>query len=176
MQEIYPYFLIESISKREKDIQVKVIQLHSLSKPFTCQMGSIQRLFGVGEDVTDLDAINSANIATDNYNILEDFLLGFEKYFTAEQRRVSDLTGNGYITDEDLISLVGGVIPNTGDITGGDINEDSVINVVDIFALVNLIFGSTQLPEGSLADADLNADGTINVVDIIALVNLILDQ
>ena len=176
MQEIYPYFLIESISKREKDIQVKVIQLHSLSKPFTCQMGSIQRLFGVGEDVTDLDANSSADISIDNYNILEDFLLGFEKYFTAEQRRVSDLTGNGYITDEDLISLIGGVIPNTSDITGGDINDDSLLNIVDIVSLVNHVLGTTTLTEGSLAAADLNADGTINVVDIIALVNLILDQ
>ena len=55
----------------------------------------------------------------------------------------------------------------------GDINQDSVINVIDIVALVNYILGGS-LSEGGICASDLNGDSIVNVIDIVALVNAIL--
>ncbi len=51
----------------------------------------------------------------------------------------------------------------------GDINADSLINVLDVVQLVNII-----LSNSSNEVADLNQDDMINVQDIILLINLIL--
>ena len=52
----------------------------------------------------------------------------------------------------------------------GDINLDSVIDVLDVIQIVNISVGTQDF---NLA-ADLNEDGLLNVQDIILLVNLIL--
>ena len=57
----------------------------------------------------------------------------------------------------------------------GDLNQDSIINVLDIIILVNIILGSE--PDNSqLISGDLNSDGILNVIDIILLVNIILNR
>ncbi|MDC0145051.1 lamin tail domain-containing protein [bacterium] len=50
----------------------------------------------------------------------------------------------------------------------GDINNDDVINILDIVALVNGIVGGYDVDCG-----DLNGDGVINILDIVAIVNII---
>ncbi len=55
----------------------------------------------------------------------------------------------------------------------GDVNEDGLVNVLDIIAMVNYIMGSNPSPFNMDA-ADINADEGINVLDIIALVNIIM--
>ena len=51
----------------------------------------------------------------------------------------------------------------------GDLNDDEIVNVVDIVALVSLVLSSQYVIE-----ADFNQDNIVNVVDIVFLVNLIL--
>ena len=58
----------------------------------------------------------------------------------------------------------------------GDINDDSVINVLDIIQLVNAIIGTTELTETQSCQADLNQDSILNVLDIISLVNIIIND
>lgn len=55
----------------------------------------------------------------------------------------------------------------------GDLNNDSSIDIIDIVQLVNYILddSSTYIDAG-----DLNSDLTLNVVDIVSLVNLILSN
>jgi hypothetical protein len=53
---------------------------------------------------------------------------------------------------------------------GCDPNLDSVVNVVDIQALINVILGITTCP----ANCDVNSDGSVNVVDLQTLNNVIL--
>lgn len=52
----------------------------------------------------------------------------------------------------------------------GDVNEDSIVNILDVIQTVNMVLGS--LPVNELAD--INQDGLVNVVDIILIVNIIL--
>ncbi|MDP6853175.1 MAG: fibronectin type III domain-containing protein [Candidatus Marinimicrobia bacterium] len=54
----------------------------------------------------------------------------------------------------------------------GDLNQDTVHDILDIILMVNLIL------TGDIYDsnADMNGDGSINILDVISLVNIILDS
>ena len=52
----------------------------------------------------------------------------------------------------------------------GDVNQDSIIDILDIISIVNIIFENEY---NYLAD--INSDSIINVLDIIAIVNRILN-
>jgi len=52
----------------------------------------------------------------------------------------------------------------------GDINGDSIINILDIIMCINIILGVSE----SVDSADLNQDGIINILDVVTLVNLVL--
>ena len=56
----------------------------------------------------------------------------------------------------------------------GDINSDSVLNVLDIVLVVNFILGSDTPSASEFSAADLNSDGILNILDIVTLTNLIL--
>ena len=56
-----------------------------------------------------------------------------------------------------------------------DINNDYIINVIDIVAVVNIILGSLEPSESQSCSADVNQDGIINVIDIVSIVNTILN-
>ena len=49
----------------------------------------------------------------------------------------------------------------------GDINYDSIINILDIVMLVNSIIGSLEFSELENCAADLNSDDILNVLDIV---------
>jgi hypothetical protein len=51
----------------------------------------------------------------------------------------------------------------------GDINEDGILNILDIVALVNLVLAAEYNPMG-----DMNQDGNIDILDIVLIVNTIL--
>jgi len=56
----------------------------------------------------------------------------------------------------------------------GDINSDSMLNVLDIVLVVNFILGSDTPSASEFSAADLNSDGTLNILDVVTLTNLIL--
>ena len=56
----------------------------------------------------------------------------------------------------------------------GDINQNNIINVVDIIAVVNYIFNSANLDEFQLMLADIDQNNIINVVDIQLIVQIII--
>ncbi|MAZ61273.1 MAG: hypothetical protein CMG50_03735 [Candidatus Marinimicrobia bacterium] len=57
----------------------------------------------------------------------------------------------------------------------GDINSDSLINVLDIVMLVNYILDTSEPSQNEFLAADFNTDGYLNVLDIVSVVNLILN-
>ena len=67
-----------------------------------------------------------------------------------------------YTIEENLVNL-------------GDLNQDSVISILDIVLLVNIVLGNTSASNYELMAGDINQDNILNILDIIALVNLILD-
>ncbi len=64
----------------------------------------------------------------------------------------------------------GGYVPTLK----GDVNQDGVLNVNDVTALVNIIQNRAKAEYGYDYDAaDVNGDGDYNVIDVTSLVNLI---
>ena len=57
----------------------------------------------------------------------------------------------------------------------GDINNDSVANILDIVLIVNFIIGSDSPSSSEFYSADMNNDGILNILDVVLLVNTILD-
>ena len=85
---------------------------------------------------------------------------------------------NGYIK----ISSNGGsatfpvslAVGEGNEIMAGDVNFDSVLNVLDVVILVNFILEVNTPDSDQFAAGDINSDGILNVLDIVNLVNLIL--
>ena len=161
-QPIYPYFIIDSIDKKQKNVSIQATQLHDLSSQFTAQLGSITRTTGLQMPF---------NYTMDDYNQLDNFLLGYEQYYTQEQKRVSDINLDGYVDFHDLTALHSLLNFNTYD---GDVNADGVVNIIDIVQIVNQVLGNDFADEEFLAQADINEDGTVNVLDVVLLVGQVL--
>ena len=69
-----------------------------------------------------------------------------------------------------------GEIDECSSATPGDLNYDSIINVLDIVRLVNIVINPDSLTEIEACAADLNSDGIINVLDIVMLVNFVINS
>ena len=61
-----------------------------------------------------------------------------------------------------------------GSCTAGDVNGDTVINVLDIVATVNFVLGMDSPTDDEACASDMNGDGIVNVLDIVAIVNIVL--
>ena len=57
----------------------------------------------------------------------------------------------------------------------GDVNQDSVSDVVDIIIVINHILNIQSLSNIGEYLADINQNSTINILDVILLINIILD-
>jgi hypothetical protein len=57
---------------------------------------------------------------------------------------------------------------------GGDVNNDSLINILDVIQTVNIILGANANPtDYELWAADMNQDGNIDILDVVLIVNTI---
>jgi len=54
----------------------------------------------------------------------------------------------------------------------GDVNQDGVVNVSDVTALINKILNIAEYDD---AICDINGDGVVNVSDVTALINIVLN-
>ena len=57
----------------------------------------------------------------------------------------------------------------------GDINQDGVISIYDILAIINHILANETLEQNQLNRADINLDSYVDVFDLLLLSNIILD-
>jgi len=60
------------------------------------------------------------------------------------------------------------------DIIPGDVNLDSILNVLDVVILTNFILEEDTPDSDQFEGGDINDDGILNVLDVVSLVNLIL--
>ena len=75
---------------------------------------------------------------------------------------------NPYILDESLIYRA----YFYEEILTGDLNEDTILNILDLVVLVNIVLGE----ENETLSADINGDGAYNVLDVVMLANIIISQ
>ena len=57
----------------------------------------------------------------------------------------------------------------------GDLNGDTILNILDVVTMVGFIIGITDLNPPYDVAADMNTDGIVNVLDVVILVNFILN-
>ena len=60
-------------------------------------------------------------------------------------------------------------------IISGDVNQDSIIDILDIILIINFILGQESPDSAAGIASDLNSDGIINIQDVILIINLILN-
>ena len=202
-QLIYPYFMATSVIKSPRDIKVECIQLHKLFPSFSPGLGSLSRksdlgLHGIvleeGEieilgQTTDFTLAVNSHFNFDDLALFEKIVANDISYMTSYQKRCADLNGDASMDQYDLnylLSLFTLAIddePESGidedvDWNGiiGDANQDGVINVVDIVAIVNYILGAEDANPDiiNFIAADITEDGVVNVVDVVGVVNEIL--
>ena len=65
---------------------------------------------------------------------------------------------------------------NGNNIMLGDLNADSLIDVLDLVVTINIIIGNSSPTTLQSISGDINMDGTIDVLDIVQLVNIILSN
>ena len=58
----------------------------------------------------------------------------------------------------------------------GDVNNDSVLNILDIVLVVNFVLENDTPSATEFSSADLNGDGILNILDVVTLTNLILED
>ena len=79
------------------------------------------------------------------------------------------------LNDDGTISFVfRGIGELPREILLGDANDDGLVNVADVMAIVNHILGN-EVQTFVFENADLNADQAINVSDVMRVVNIILN-
>jgi len=77
---------------------------------------------------------------------------------------------NPFIVDDSLIERAYFYNP----LLPGDVNTDSIVNVVDIVFIVSIIIDDVETTPTQFTNADIDGNLEINVSDIVALVNIIL--
>ena len=65
-------------------------------------------------------------------------------------------------------------VSGDSEIMPGDINMDTVLNVLDVVILTNFILEVVTPSDNQFEAGDINDDGVLNVLDVVNLVNLIL--
>ena len=84
---------------------------------------------------------------------------------------------DGIISDENAEGLsvsYGPQCPTFNIGISGDINGDSLVNILDVVQVVGIILGTLDPTDSQLAAADLNNDSIINILDIVQIINIIL--
>ena len=73
----------------------------------------------------------------------------------------------------DRIYFPPGAIPPLN-IDFGDLNFDSIVNILDVIVTVNYIIGYIDLNNEQIQNADVNLDGSVDVFDILLIVDMAL--
>ena len=71
------------------------------------------------------------------------------------------------------VITIEGIYGNAG--LKGDANEDGLINISDITAIINYIL-QNEIGKFNVSNADFNDDGLINITDVTNIINLILQH
>ena len=114
-----------------------------------------------------------------NQFIISDFVTLTDKIqfkFVAEDIfNDGDVGSGGSLVEAAIDDFRISIFEDSNQCITGDLNEDSLVNVVDIVLMVNLIIDDNGNIDDYLCSSDFNQDSLINIQDIVLLVSLILN-
>ena len=120
---------------------------------FTAMQGGSFRLPNGNTLITDCDSAHILEVTAAGEIVWEYYESGANTVIARAQKYSLDYFDN---SNENLL---------------GDLNDDGILNILDIVALINLVLSGESNPVG-----DINADETLNILDIVLLANLILNN
>ena len=112
-------------------------------------------------------------------NVENPFLISFDENISIDDESldiefVLEFSSNlqDYVEYKTSIPIILTLQENT--IILGDLNQDSIINILDVVQLVNVVLGASNPSSYQLQAGDMNGDEILNIQDIVILINLIL--
>ena len=121
-------------------------------------------IFEGGEDTQIFNLFNTAQFSVHNHAILNHKL---EVVYKSSSTIVPEIDT---VINHSISECIAQWDCVTEYCNSGDINNDSILNVLDVVVMVNIALGQAEYTEC----ADMNGDGIINVLDVVLLVNFIL--
>jgi len=85
------------------------------------------------------------------------------------QQQYSGALNNAELNE--LVTMIEQLIDEASPLLG-DMNADSILNVLDVIILVNMALGTAEID----LNGDMNNDGGINILDVVILANIILSD
>ena len=104
-------------------------------------------------------------------------LVGDDKCISAGHIHVGgqiDINTAKIATEESIRTLINYI--DSMIFTPGDVNQDSVIDILDLVLIMNNILGTNTLSQIEFYASDMNEDAIINIQDIIIIINIILNN
>ena len=118
----------------------------------------------------------SMDMTPDSHNYKDG--VNFSSMFTLEDVPDGDYNAKFWFADDDIdnypnpqISIPITVSSGGGCSVDGDLNGDTIANILDVVLLVNMVLTPGTPIEGC---SDVNGDGVLNVLDVVLLVNIVL--
>ena len=146
---------------------VPIVSMHGDQDGTVPYSDDLVTLFGLDVQVYGSYIINETMNNLDNYSVLYTYEGGGHVPFNS-----NNMDFEFEYTSEFLYDIV-----CSGPQTEiGDINEDTLINILDVIILVNFALNISEPSENQLIVSDLNEDDVLNVLDVIILVNMILGR
>tara|TARA_Y100000996_G_scaffold237838_1_gene186887 strand:+ start:372 stop:1508 length:1137 start_codon:yes stop_codon:yes gene_type:complete len=146
---------------------VPIVSMHGDQDGTVPYSDDLVTLFGLDVQVYGSYIINETMNNLDNYSVLYTYEGGGHVPFNS-----NNMDFEFEYTSEFLYDIV-----CSGPQTEiGDINEDTLINILDVIILVNFALNISEPSENQLFISDLNEDDVLNVLDVIILVNMILGR
>jgi hypothetical protein len=130
---------------------------------------NLQLVFEKETSWLELQGALNGQIMSGNNEIV-DYSLNAENLLSGEYLSYISISTNA--APVQIIPVILSVDINSGML--GDVNNDSLINVSDIVAVVSYILGQLEPSSYQEWASDINDDGVINVVDIIVMVDIVL--
>tara|TARA_B100002052_G_scaffold147022_1_gene134227 strand:+ start:463 stop:1569 length:1107 start_codon:yes stop_codon:yes gene_type:complete len=146
---------------------VPIVSMHGDQDGTVPYSDDLVTLFGLDVQVYGSYIINETMNNLDNYSVLYTYEGGGHVPFNSNNMDFEFEYTSEFLYD---IACSG---PQT---EIGDINEDTLINILDVIILVNFALNISEPSENQLFISDLNEDDVLNVLDVIILVNMILGR
>ena len=126
-------------------------------------------LFSAGLDWLDLSGETTGQLEF-GASMMHNFDVSADGLLIGDYTGYVKITSNGGSASLPVNLSVG----SGSEIMPGDVNMDSVLNVLDVVILTNFIL-ETDIPDPDQFEAgDINGDSVLNILDVVNLVNLIL--
>ena len=131
--------------------------------------------FGLGQIASDLQITSSSIIAdTDQDGDMEVVLGNGMGLLSVDIKEPSENLGT--LNMFRFNNQRTGFFESSQSVLLGDLNQDSIIDILDIVQLINIVIGNQEPNPTQIWSADLNSDGLFNVLDVVLLANLVLDR